>query len=229
LNPKSEEIYTFWEWYEYAHNATTERVPEESTAQNPDLRVPFVFYFQWNLAATKSVPVILAQQVQEALYDINSTSTEATSGNYVKWQQTLSYTPLIDMVQRLGVMVDDGKGNSRCQTASELYDLVVCPAGSFKKSKSEFDTGCPDTGLSCAYKAKDFTGNCICKPCVYADEVEILPVLYQEAVTFADEALLGNALRCDKMEVCVRNSQQLDPLPLMFKDNKKRPSNSSVT
>lgn len=183
---------------------------------------------QWNLASLPSVPVTLAQQVQSALYAITPDSWEAKYGSYVRWQQTLSYAPLVDMLQRLGVMVDDGAGNLRCQTASELYDLVVCPAGSFKKSKADFDTGCADAGLDCTVKGKNHSTSCICKPCVYADEVEIIPVLHnKENDAISNQTKLAGAKRCSKMEVCVQGSQQRDSIPLLFKDNRRRPPTTS--
>lgn len=58
-----------------------------------------VLYPEWNIAALNHVPVSLSGEVQKAMYTIPVGGYEAGNGSYYKWQPTLSYNPLLDMVQ----------------------------------------------------------------------------------------------------------------------------------
>ena len=112
--------------------------------------------------------------VIEALFDITPNSTEARIGSYFGWQHHLGNAPVIDMLQRLGIMTRNESGVWRCTgtVKTDLYDSIVCPEGSFVKTRSGVEAGCSVFGLNCTINGKKYS-ECMCRPCVFRDEIEI--------------------------------------------------------
>jgi len=112
--------------------------------------------------------------VIEALFDITPNSTEARIGSYFGWQHHLGNAPVIDMLQRLGIMTRNESGVWRCTgtVKTDLYDSIVCPEGSFVKTRSGVEAGCSVFGLNCTINGKKYS-ECMCRPCIFRDEVEI--------------------------------------------------------
>jgi hypothetical protein len=68
---------------------------------------------------------------------------------------------------------NDG-GVWRCKGAvqTSLHDSIVCPEGSFIKTRSGVEAGCSVFGMNCTLNGKRYS-DCLCRPCIYRDEVEI--------------------------------------------------------
>eukprot|EP00281_Chroomonas_sp_CCMP1168_P019235 CAMPEP_0206225022 /NCGR_PEP_ID=MMETSP0047_2-20121206/7333_1 /ASSEMBLY_ACC=CAM_ASM_000192 /TAXON_ID=195065 /ORGANISM="Chroomonas mesostigmatica_cf, Strain CCMP1168" /LENGTH=693 /DNA_ID=CAMNT_0053648009 /DNA_START=65 /DNA_END=2143 /DNA_ORIENTATION=+ len=172
-------------------------------------------YPEWNLGALPTVDWKVVLEVQRALQALNSTSAAAQAGKYLSWQPSLSYLPLRDMQRTLGLLFDNENGKRACRRSSELYDLISCPEGHFKSSQAEVAKGCADAGLPCPAGLQ-----CVCRPCVRAEKVEIIPFnsTALKGLESTESRLVRNALRCGKMQVC-GSFQQREELTVMLKDN----------
>lgn len=60
-------------------------------------------YPEWAFAAMKSVPMELAQQVQQTLHGISSDNLAAKKGNYIGWVLPRDYTSVKQLMQKLKV------------------------------------------------------------------------------------------------------------------------------
>lgn len=81
------------------------------------------------------------------------------AGKYSEWVPSLSYMELRSMQESTG-FIQNEDNVWRCMRSAEVYDSISCPAGFFKKSKDEVDSGCLDDGLECSEGHQ-----CICSPC----------------------------------------------------------------
>jgi hypothetical protein len=71
-------------------------------------------------------------------------------------------------------MTKNDGGVWRCKDAlqTNLHDSIVCPEGSFVKTRSGVEAGCSVLGMNCTLNGKKYS-DCLCRPCIYRDEVEI--------------------------------------------------------
>lgn len=169
---------------------------------------------QWNVAATSNVPAILSQMVIEVLFDITPNSSEARNGSYFGWQHHLGNAPVIDMLQRLGIMTRNESGVWRCTgtAKTDLYDSIVCPEGSFVKTRSGVEAGCSVFGLNCTINGKEYS-ECMCRPCIFRDEVEIFNSGFVELSPSNIEAnrrfIKKDVIDHDRREQMDRGTQQV--------------------
>lgn len=94
------------------------------------------------------------------------------------------------MQQDGGFVIQDQKGNWRCERNSNYYHGITCPDGYYKISKDIFETHCQDKGLSC-----EEGYYCYCQPCIKAFDVSVFPWRTddKESTKFTKES------GCDKM------------------------------
>ncbi|CAJ1945944.1 unnamed protein product [Cylindrotheca closterium] len=74
------------------------------------------------------------------------------------------------MQQDGGFIIQDAKGNSRCERNSKYYNGITCPDGYYKVSEDIFDAQCQAKGLSCQDGY-----SCYCQPCIQAFDVSVFP------------------------------------------------------
>jgi len=126
-------------------------------------------------------------------------------GKYTGWRTTISYMDLRNMQEETGfISKNPDTGAMQCIRSSNIYEDIVCPPGHFKKSEEEVNNGCSQLGLECKEGFQ-----CVCKPCVKAFDVDVMPAF--------DTSGSG----CAKMDICGDVEQTKD---ITFKaiDNKKR-------
>ena len=128
-------------------------------------------------------------------------------GKYSGWRTTLSYMELRNMQEEISfIQKNRTTGKMQCRRSSDIYNVVSCPPGHFKKTKEDVLNGCADVNLECP---KDF--QCICRPCVRAFDVDVAPY--------------GVEKGCAKMSNCGSVEQTKE---ILFRaiDNKKRNSST---
>ena len=132
------------------------------------------------------------------------------SGKYTGWRSTLSYMELRNMQEETNFIRKQDDGSNACIRSAEIVDAVVCPPGHFRKTEDQVLNGCSDAGLECADGFQ-----CLCKPCVKAFDVDILPM---SAANMVEDF---NGTACPKFTICGQVSQTQS---LIFRvvDNKER-------
>ncbi len=64
--------------------------------------------------------------------------------------------------------------------------LISCPAGHFKKSRQQTEVGCSEAGLKCPTPLNPSESYvCLCRPCVRAEEVDVLALKWVCSVMYA--------------------------------------------
>ena len=74
------------------------------------------------------------------------------------------------MQQDGGFIIQDDRGNWRCERNANYYNGIICPHGYYKIAEDMFPTHCQDKGLNCPEGY-----SCICQPCIKAFDVSVFP------------------------------------------------------
>jgi len=167
-----------------------------------------MLYPENTLLALAHVDFELQSRVVQALLNLDRNSSETKRANIVSFQPALSYAPAQNLMQELDMMTKDPVIKRwRCARSSEIYESIRCPAGSFKKTKRDVDTGCSDAGLPCPNGMA-----CLCNPCTKAEILEL---------TSTVKSLEPVTKNCSSMSVCATLDQNADVF-FTLKDNKGR-------
>ncbi|DBA92675.1 TPA: hypothetical protein ACH3X1_002887 [Trebouxia sp. C0004] len=113
-------------------------------------------YPEYGLSANpRNVPLDIQEAIVEALYAIDSSHYAAVAGHYNSWSTPYNYLDAYQMQLDTNVLV-----NGSCLAQNDTYDMVVCPASSYKLPANEINGLCAERGLPCPVNA-----SCICNFC----------------------------------------------------------------
>ena len=197
-------------------------------------------YPEWSFSAAPGIPWQLREAVQSALFNIGNPNSSysphvkslaqraAADGQYATFQPSSSYLELRTLQEQLGyITVSELDSVVRCPrlvTDTDVYPVISCPAGYFKRLLSEVVDGCAALNLSCP-AVSGTSVQCICKPCYEAEEVEVLPLASTAIGNGSWTA--DNPPACLKMSVCALAEQNV-VVNFTVIDNMNRP-NANVT
>jgi len=151
----------------------------------------------------------LQAAVTQALLALPSNSSESKKAKVEAFQPALSYGPVRDLMVRIGTMTHDEKTRRwRCARGAELYESILCPVGTFKKTKVAVENGCIAAGLPCPDGAQ-----CLCSPCKRAKALELTATVEEQE---------GKSFTCSKMQVC-GSLQRHIKLPVLLLDSMPKP------
>ena len=77
-------------------------------------------------------------------YSINETHYAAKAGSYYGWSTPYNYLDAYQMQLDTNVLV-----NGSCLASNDTYDMVVCPANTYKLAQSAIAGLCNARGLPC--------------------------------------------------------------------------------
>lgn len=78
------------------------------------------------------------------LCSIRHTDPEAVAGGYYRWSTSLDYLDAYQMQLDTGALM-----NGTCLNATDTYEMVQCPAGSYKLPVDKIAGLCAERGLPC--------------------------------------------------------------------------------
>eukprot|EP00240_Pyramimonas_obovata_P000077 CAMPEP_0118924910 /NCGR_PEP_ID=MMETSP1169-20130426/2840_1 /TAXON_ID=36882 /ORGANISM="Pyramimonas obovata, Strain CCMP722" /LENGTH=1153 /DNA_ID=CAMNT_0006866059 /DNA_START=133 /DNA_END=3590 /DNA_ORIENTATION=- len=166
---------------------------------------------EWSLGALPWLDWEISRAVSETLYSITSDTPAALAGQYETWVAPLSYLGIHEMQQSLG-WIDK---NNQCIRNGDTCEMVVCPAGSVKKSCDKIENGCADAGLECPDSYV-----CLCKPCEEVPTVEyVVRVMGRKSDQVDSPTSLNHTEPCTKMAACAEGLQQTDLVTVRVTDN----------
>lgn len=175
---------------------------------------------EWPLVATSSFSRTLRAAVAKALASLQPSHAAALAGGFSSWDLPMSYSSVALSLWEVGVLHSTVNGSRRCMrfdgaNEDELYDVVSCPPGHYKRSKTELSTRCAELGLPCPEGFE-----CVCSPCIEADEI----MVWASSGAHGSEAPTA----CKKMEVCTKVAQGA-LLQVTLADNLRRDSDLAIS
>ena len=179
----------------------------------------------------------LQAAVTQALLALPSNSSESKKAKVEAFQPALSYGPVRDLMVRIGTMTHDEKTRRwRCARGAELYESILCPVGTFKKTKVAVENGCIAAMSFSCYRMCSLTiecvlllcalcrciaaglpcpdgAQCLCSPCKRAKALELTATVEEQE---------GKSFTCSKMQVCGSVERHIK-LPVLLLDSMPKP------
>ena len=123
------------------------------------------------LQLTRDHPAAIAGTVRATLLLSLARFRLTWRAQYAAWQPANSYAVVLRQLTGVGLMSqpDGSSGGQTCIRSSDTYDALVCPSGSYKRSRAETEGGCVLQGRACRPGA-----TCLCGPCRAAAVVQVL-------------------------------------------------------
>ena len=185
---------------------------------------------EWPVCALNHVAREVSKEVQEALLALYEHSllletgknllcettpelaelalSASKAGIYKGFRTARSYFQVRTKQQAAGILREYEDGQLHCARGDALYEDVICPAGTFKLRKKDFERSCELIGMECKEGYQ-----CYCKPCVVPHER-----IFQY---FEDDPDWENAEGCKERSLCGQIEQNKE-IVMRIIDNVRR-------